>query len=324
MEVIILGTSSATPTLRRGLSGTVLMREGETFLFDCGEGTQFRLMQAEIPRRKFHHIFITHLHGDHIFGLGGLISTLNLGKREIPLHVHGPKGIARFVEFMVNFPRPTRLGFSLECHEYPRNHRGVIAESKEWVVTSRPLDHGMPTLGYRFQEKDRPGRFDEERATEMGVPFGPLRGHLIRGEDITLEDGRVVRASDIVGPPRPGRSFAYCTDTAYSEEARLLAEDADLILHEATFCDEDEDMARDRKHSTIRQAAMTARDAGARRFVATHFSTRYDGPAMKRLEKEGREVVPDLIMARDLTRIAIPFREIAGAGDGDGDGDGEA
>lgn len=305
ITVTILGTSSATPTRKRGLSGTVLIREGETFLFDCGEGTQFKLLEAGIPRRKFHHIFISHLHGDHIFGLGGLISTLNLGGREIPLHIHGPRGIKRFVDFMVSFPRPTRLKFPLHVYDLAPNHTGVVWEERDWVISSAPLDHTLPALGYRFQERDRPGFFNDELAEELGVPFGPERGRLIRGESITLKDGSVVHPETVVGEPRRGKSVVYCTDTAYCERSINLARHADLLIHEATFSDEDQDMARDRKHSTIREAATVASRANVRKFVATHFSTRYEGGMLKQLKSEGREVFPDLIMAKDLMEIVI-------------------
>ena len=305
MEVVILGTSSAAPTLRRWLSGTAILREGEVFLFDCGEGTQFRFMKADLPRRKFRHIFITHLHGDHIFGLAGFISTMNLGGRDIPLHIHGPKGIRRFVEFMTTFPRPTRLGFDLQVHEIEPGRTGLVVEAEEWVVTCAPLDHTIPALGYRFQEKDRPGRFDGGLADSLGVPFGPERGKLQRGESITLPDGRVVSPEELIGPPRPGKSVCYVTDTGFAISARRLALDTDLLIHEATYGDDSLAMALDRKHSTIRHAATIAKGARAKKFVATHFSTRYDGPALAQLEIEGREVYPDLIMAYDLLRVEV-------------------
>ena len=305
MEVVVLGTSSATPTKHRKLSGTIVLRDGETFLFDCGEGTQFRLIDAGVPRRKFHHIFISHLHGDHIFGLPGLISTLNLNGREIPLHIHGPRGVRKFVEFILGFPKPTRLQFPIRYHELSPSHEGLIWEERDWYVTGLPLRHSIPAMGYRFQERDRPGVFNEERAQELGIPFGPERGKLIRGEALELEDGTVVQAEEIVGPPRRGKSFTYCTDTGYCNNAIELARDTDLLVHEATYSDEDETMALDRKHSTIRQAATVARHAGARRFVATHFSTRYDGPLLKKLRAQGREVYPEMIMGKDLLRIEL-------------------
>jgi ribonuclease Z len=305
MEVVILGTSSAAPTLRRWLSGTVILRDGEVLLFDCGEGTQFRFMKADLPRRKFRKVLITHLHGDHIFGLGGFISTMNLGQRDIPLDIYGPKGIRRFVDFMTTFPRPTKLGFELRVHEIPPDHRGLVCEEEEYVVSCAPLDHTIPALGYRFQEKDLPGRFDGAKADALGVPFGPERGRLQRGESITLAGGHVVRPEDLIGPPRPGKSVAYVTDTGYTASARDLARGVDLLIHEATFGDDFLDMAVLRKHSTIRHAATIAREANVRKFVATHFSTRYDGALMAQLEAEGRDVFPDLIMAHDLIRIEV-------------------
>jgi ribonuclease Z len=305
MEVVILGTSSAAPTLRRWLSGTALLRDGEVLLFDCGEGTQFRFMKADLPRRKFGKIFITHLHGDHVFGLGGFISTMNLGQRDIPLDIYGPKGIRRFVDFMTTFPRPTKLGFEIRVHEIPIDHKGIVCEEDEYVVLCTPLDHTIPAFGYRFQERDLPGRFDADKADALGVPFGPERGRLQRGEPITLPGGRLVRPEELIGPPRPGKSIAYITDTGFSINAKQLAEGVDLLIHEATFGDELLDMALARKHSTIRHAATIARGAKVRKFVATHFSTRYDGPSMAQLEAEGRDVFPDLIMAHDLIRIEV-------------------
>ncbi len=306
MEVIMLGTSSAVPTARRGLSSVALIREGESFLFDCGEGTQMRLIKAEFPRRKFHHIFITHLHGDHIFGLGGLISTLNLGEREYPLHIHGPIGIERFVRFILGFPRPTRMGFEVIYDELDPRFDGTVLETDEYRVLAKPLVHTLPALGYRFEEHDLPGRFDATRADALGVPFGPERGALQRGNSITLADGRVIHPDALVGPSRPGRAFVYCTDTAYCDNAIALAHNADVLVHEATYGDDLAEMARDRRHSTIREAATVAVRAGAKRLIATHFSTRYDGPLMEQLRTEGESVFPGMIMAKDLLRITIP------------------
>jgi ribonuclease Z len=206
---------------------------------------------------------------------------------------------------MINFPRPGRPGFEITVHEIPPRFEGVVLETPSYEVITRPLEHTVPTFGYRFQEKDRPGKFDESRAQELGIPFGPLRGDLVRGRSIVLEDGREVRPEEVVGPPQPGRAVAYCTDTAFCRAAIELARGADLLIHEATYGDELEDMARARKHATIRQAATVAREAGVARFAATHFSTRYDGPLLRQLAAEGREVYPDLLMAKDLMRIPL-------------------
>ena len=309
MEIIFLGTSSATPTLRRGLSSVAMIREGETVLFDCGEGTQFSFQKAGIPRRKFHRIFITHLHGDHIFGLPGLISTLNLNQRETPLTLYGPRGLKRYVNFNLNFPRPTRLNYEINVEELAPNFSGEVCNTPGYRVLARPLNHTVPALGYRLEEHDRLGRFDGDLADRLGIPFGPERGLLQRGESLELANGTTVHPQDVVGPSRQGRVFSYCTDTSFSINARKLALDADLLVHEATYGDDALDMAIARKHATIRQAAVIAKGARVRQMAATHFSTRYDGPALHQLAAQGREVFPGLIMAEDLMRVEIPTRE---------------
>lgn len=305
LEVILLGTSSATPTLRRGLSSVVILRDGEVILLDCGEGTQARLLKAGMKRRKFHRILISHLHGDHVFGLGGLLYSLNLSDRTEPLDIHGPAGLKRLVDFFLSFPRPARFSYPIRVFELPPDFTGTVVEESGYRILARPLVHTVPTLGYRFEERDRPGRFDSDEADRLGVPFGPERGVLQHGGTVTLPGGRVVRPSDLVGPPRRGRVIAYCTDTAFCAAARQLAGGADVLIHEATYGDDLAEMARDRGHSTIRQAATVARDAGARLFIATHFSTRYENEVLAALEAEGREVFADLIMGRDLMRIEV-------------------
>lgn len=302
MKITVLGTSSAIPTFKRALSGTLLEREGECYLFDCGEGTQFQLMRAGARRGKLRSIFITHLHGDHFYGLPGLLSSFNLNRREQPLTIYGPTGLARYVDFMLSFPKKLSYTYDVTVKEIPNGYTGTIFEGDEVVVRTRPLDHRVPTQGYRFEEKPRPGAFDAERADALGVPFGPERGLLQRGESIVV-DGRTITPDEIVGPPRPGKVFVYCTDTGFCLEAKRLAQDCDLLLHESTYSDAMMQLAFERKHATIRQAAAVARGANAKRFVATHFSTRYDRDSIGQLEKEGREVFPDLVMATDLMSL---------------------
>ena len=305
VRVTILGTSSAIPTFKRSLSGTLLDYEADTFLFDCGEGTQFQFMRAGARRGRLRAIFITHLHGDHYYGLPGLLSSLNLNRRTAPLDIYGPTGIARFVDFVTNFPRRQNAGYAIRCHELARGFVGVVCETKDYVVRTRPLSHRVPTQGYRFEERPRRGTFDVERAEELGVPFGPERRQLQDGETVTLADGTVVRPQEVVGPPKVGRSFAYCTDTELCIDAKRLADNCDLLVHEATYGDELANLAFERQHATIRQAATVAAAAGAKRFVATHFSTRYDRESIGTLEREGRAVYPDLLMARDLMTVEI-------------------
>ena len=305
MKVTILGTSSAVPTFKRGLSATLVEREGESFLFDCGEGTQFQIMRANVRRGRLRSIFITHLHGDHYYGLPGLLSSLNLNQRDQKIDVWGPVGIARYVDFIQNFPKRQGWSFEVHTHEIPNGFSGSILETAEYRVLTAPLEHRVPTQGYRLEEKPRPGVFDAARAEELGIPFGPIRGRLQRGEAVRLDDGRLIEPAELVGPARPGRAFVYCTDTAFCLSAKRLAQDCDLLLHETTYGDEMHELATERKHTTMRQAALLARGAGARRFVATHFSTRYDRESIQTLEAEGREVYPDLILAHDLMTIEV-------------------
>lgn len=303
VRAIVLGTSSAIPTFKRALSATVLERDGESFMFDCGEGTQFQFMRAGLRRGRLRTIFVTHLHGDHFYGLPGFLSSLNLNQREEPIDIYGPQGLKRFVDFVVGFPRRFSYGYEIRIHELEPGFEGCVIDSEEFVVRSLPLDHRLPTHGYRFEEKPRPGVFDAEKADELGIPFGPERGRLQRGEPLTLANGRVVRPEDVIGPPRPGKAFAYVTDTAICLNAKRLAQDCDLLIHESTYGDEMLHLAFERKHTTMRQAATIARAARARRFVATHFSTRYDRDAIAELEREGRIAYPDLVMAKDLLEI---------------------
>ncbi len=272
-------------------------------LFDCGEGTQYQLMRASAKRGRLNTILITHLHGDHFYGLPGLLSSLSLNQRETPLTIFGPKGLAKYVDFVMNFPRRQHQTFPITVNEIAPGFSGVLGETSEYRILTEPLDHRLPTHGYRLEEKPRLGSFDASKADEIGVPFGPERGQLLRGETITLKDGRSVSPSDLVGPPKPGQSFAYCTDTTLCLGAKRLASHVDLLIHESTYGDEFHHLAQERKHATIREACAVAKAAGAKRFVATHFSTRYDREKLKGLLDEGQEIFPDLVLAQDLMTV---------------------
>ncbi len=272
-------------------------------LFDCGEGTQYQLMRAGTKRGKLNTILITHLHGDHYYGLPGLLSSLSLNQREHPLTIFGPRGIARYVDFVLNFPRRHHQTFEVNVEEIDTGFSGLLRETKEYRILTEPLVHRLPTQGYRVEEKPRLGVFDATKADDLGVPFGPERGQLLRGESITLADGRVITPDDLVGPPKAGQSFAYCTDTTLCLGAKRLAKNAGLLIHESTYSDEFHHLAQERMHATIREAAAVARAAGAKQFIATHFSTRYDREKIKDLEREGQEIYPDLIMAQDLMTV---------------------
>src|SRR5207244_9578741 len=254
MRIVLLGTSSAIPTLTRGLSSTALVREGDVFLFDCGEGTQVQLMRSTVKRSRIHSIFIGHLHGDHLYGIAGLLSTLHLDGHEAPLTVFGPEGLRHFLTAVFR-TSDLKFKFDLTVKEFPRGYRGRVLEEPEFYVEALPLDHTIFCLGWRFQEKDRPGMFNLERAEELGIPQGPLYGKLQHGESITLPDGRLITPDMVLGPPRAGKSVAYCLDTQFSERTIELAQQCTALIHETTFGPDAIDMARERKHSTMEDAA---------------------------------------------------------------------
>jgi ribonuclease Z len=307
LKIIPLGTSSGKPTLQRNVSATAVVAEGEWWLFDCGEGTQMQIVRAGLSFHRLAGVFITHLHGDHFNGLAGLLSTMALDKRERALVVVGPPGLGEYLDLLrrlkilwTNYPVVTR-----ECakQDFAQAAQLEVYNSERFFIVTRPLQHRIFALGYRVQEKDRLGRFDVARAQELGIPSGPLYGRLQRGESVTLADGRVIEASAVVGPPRPGAAVAYVLDTRPCENAVLLAREADWLIHEATFTEDLRDEAEQYGHSTAQQAARTALEAGARRLLITHFSSRY--PDAMPLLHEARELFPATVQARDLMEIEI-------------------
>ena len=304
MKIVTLGTSSAVPTLYRGLSSTALIREGDVFLFDCGEGTQLQLMRAGVRRNRIHSIFIGHLHGDHLYGINGLMSTMHLDNREAPLNVFGPQGLLTFLHASFR-TTSLKLNYPVTVREFPRGFRGRVLDEKDFHVDAMPLDHSIFCLGWRFQEKPRPGVFDLERAETLGIPRGPLYGQLQNGHPVTLDDGRTIHPGDVLGPPRPGKSIAYCLDTQFSERSIDLAGDATVLIHETTFGPDGVGMARERKHSTMEDAARVAREAGTERLIATHFSSRYDRKQVRKIADAARPVYENITTARDLQEIEV-------------------
>lgn len=278
MIIIPLGVASATPTATRHLSSIALWREGDVHLFDCGENAQMRMLQAGIKRSKIENIFISHFDMDHYSGLIGLISTLQLQRREKPLTLVGPKGIKEYIEWNFKFAN-IDLNFEtrfVEIAEDIESERVVDTES--YYVEARPLNHTKFCVGYRFQEKDKPGKVDAVKAEAMGISKDEEYKALKAGEDVTLEDGTVVKSIDIVGHPRPGDSFAYITDTKYCPNAVKLAMNTNILLHEATFSESLADKAAETGHSTSADAARVANEAQTKLLVISHFSARYTNP----------------------------------------------
>lgn len=310
VDLIPLGTSSAVPTGRRHLSAAALYREGRVLLFDCGEGTQLRLLDADLKRTRVDVIFLTHLHGDHFYGVFGLLSSMEMQGRRDPVTLVGPEGFREHVHGLRTISGDHR-GLEVEYREIePDFSGGLVYEEDEWFVRAEPLEHRVPTLGYRYAEKDRPGRIDGEKARELGIRRSEHFEALKCGEMVTLASGRRVAPDELVGPERPGMRFAYVSDTRPCDAGVRLAREADLLYHEATFRHELRDRARETAHTTAREAARVAREAGAERLLLGHFSARYSETT--ELVAEAREVFPETEAARELRRYELPaYREPA-------------
>ena len=302
IRVTFLGTAAARPTVRRNVSAIALQREGDSFLLDCGEGTQRQMMRYGTGF-AVRDIFVTHLHADHFLGITGLLRTMALQDRTEPLRIFGPTSSRGTLEQVVSLG-VDRVPFPLAIEEL---QPGARVEYDEYDVIAFPADHRTAALGYAFVEHERLGRFDITRARALGVPEGPLFGKLHLGEAVEV-DGRRVEPADVVGPPRPGRVVVYTGDTRPSEAALEIAEGASLLIHEATFGNEEADRARQTYHSTAAEAAALASRAGVRRLYLTHVSARYSD-ASSALEAEARAVFPGAVVARDGLSVVIPHND---------------
>jgi ribonuclease Z len=311
MQITFLGTGAAAPTRARNTSAWALRlpERAALWLFDCGEGTQHQFLRSPLRLSQLERVFVTHLHGDHLFGLPGLLASRSLQNGgTTPVTLHGPDGLEAFVRCALDVSG-ARLGFPLRFETVQGS--GVVYEDDEFTVACAPMDHGAVAFGYAVREKDRPGRFDAETARALGVPEGPLFGRLKDGEAVTLPDGRTVHGTGLVGPPIPGRAVVYCGDTAPTPRAVELARSADVLIHEATFAGADAALARRARHSTAAQAAAVARDAGVTTLILTHLSPRYendDGAGLGELFAEARAVFPNTLIARDLWDYAVARR----------------
>jgi ribonuclease Z len=302
LQVLFLGTSGSVPTIERGSPCVALRRNGELIFFDCGEGTQRQIAFANLRCGRLSKIFITHLHGDHVLGLGGLLQTLSLSGRARSLQIFGPLGIGRFLEALRETLRfvPT---FSLIINEI--RDVGKVFEDDQYLVRVCKTDHeNTLSFAYLFEEKWRPGEFYPEKAKKLGVPEGPLWRRLQYGESIRLTDGTVVDPQMVVGPRRPGRKIVYSGDTRPTKELVALSVNADVLIHDSTYDDSLEDKAAEYGHSTASQAASVAKEANVKLLVLTHISNRYrDG---KMLLEQAQTTFKNTIVARDFMIIPIP------------------
>ena len=302
IRVTFLGTAAARPTVRRGVSALTVQREGDLMLFDCGEGTQRQMMRYQTGF-SLDSIFFTHMHADHILGLTGLLRTMGLQARTEPITLYGPSGsrgiLATAAELGVD-----RVPFEVIIEELAV---GARVERDEYDVVALEVDHGAAALGYAVAEHRRAGRFDVEAARALGVPEGPLFGQLHRGEPIEV-DGRTIEPHTVVGPERDGRTVVYTGDTRPTASIIEAAHNAELLIHEATFTEDERDRALSTFHSTARDAAEVAALAGVRRLVLTHLSARYsDDPDA--IEAEAREIFPGAVVAQDGLVIELPYSE---------------
>ena len=295
LDVLFVGTAGSAPSARRGLPATLVRRGGDRLLFDCGEGTQRQLVRST-GLVELEDVFITHFHADHVLGLPGMLKTFGLRQRERPLRVYGPAGLRAL--FGTLRPIIGRVGFPVELYELEPNEE---IERDGYRIAAYETDHGVGALGYALVEDPRPGAFDPERARELGVKPGPDFGRLQEGETV---DG--VHPDQVMGEPRRGRRIVLAGDTAPCEMTRLVAFEADLLVHEATFLDEEADRAAETRHSTARQAAELAAAAGVKMLALTHISPRY---GVKEVRDEARAAFENTVVPRDFDRIELPFPE---------------
>ena len=309
LQITFLGTSSGVPTRSRNVSSIALRlsQRAELWLFDCGEGTQHQFLRSDLKVSQLSRIFITHLHGDHIFGLMGLLASCGLAGNVNRIDLYGPPGLSEYLQSCTRYSQ-THFSYPLKVHKV---EPGVVFEDEEYIVTCDYLKHKVTAFGYRVIEKDKPGRFDVEKAKKLGIPSGPIYGQLKQGQVVTLPDGRIINGKELCGEAQIGRKFVYCTDTIFCDGAVNLAVDADVLVHEATFSHQDADMAFQRLHSTSTMAAQVALAAQVKLLIMTHFSPRYapgNSIVLDDLLKEARAIFPNTEMAYDFLSYEIPKR----------------
>jgi ribonuclease Z len=301
LDLVFLGTSGSMPTAQRAPTAILLRRGGERLLFDCAEGTQRQLLRSSVGLIELREIFLTHYHADHYLGLPGMLKTFALRGRELPITIYGPRGLGELFGALRRIFG--KLTYPYELLEL--GHGDVLVRDGYRLVTF-PVNHGVSAIGYALVEEPRPGRFNVEAADALGIPAGPERGSLQRGETVTLADGRAITPELVLGEARPGRKVVISADTAYAPSVVEAARDADVLVHEATFAEEERDRARETLHSTAAEAAAVAGEADVGLLALTHLSNRYFGGE---IEREAQAVFPDTVVPRDLDIIVVPFQE---------------
>jgi len=304
LDLVFLGTSGSVPTARRGLAGTLVRRGGERILFDCGEGTQRQLLRSSVGLVELPEIFLTHYHADHYLGLPGMLKTFALRGREVPLTVYGPPGLVDLFGILKRVFG--RLSYELSLIELGA---GEAVERSDYRIEALAVEHGLSANGYALIEEPRPGRFDLVEARRLGVPEGPLFGRLQDGETVDLSDGTSVLPEHVLGPPRPGRKVVLAGDTRASGSVLEAARGADVLVHEATFSEEERERADETLHATATSAAELASAAGVGLLALTHLSNRYFGPEILR---EARAIFAETVVPKDFDIIDVRFPERGG------------
>ncbi len=304
LEAFVLGCGGMMPLPYRHLTSVLLRRDGDLFLFDCGEGTQVSLKRLNLKWKKIDAIFISHTHADHVTGLPGILMLSSQVDRTEPLYIYGPPKVKEYVEtsrqvldMYINYPIIIKE-ITAPC---------VVHEGKDFYIRAFPLSHTKTCVGYTLEELDRPGEFNPDKARALGLPAGPLWGKLQRGENVTNSDGKLIQPGDVMGEKRSGRKFSFVTDTQYLPSIADEVKGSDLLICEGMFADDCEDQAKEKKHMTARQAATVAKDSASSRMAMIHYSPRYTDRDLELLLKQAQEVYPKAELTHDRMIFDIPY-----------------
>jgi ribonuclease Z len=304
LDLVFLGTSGSMPTAQRAPAALLLRRGGERLLFDCAEGTQRQLLRSNVGLIELREVFLTHYHADHYLGLPGMLKTFSLRGRDVPITIYGPPGLRDLFGALRRIFG--RLTYTVELKEL-RPGDELIRE--DYRLATFAVAHGVSAVGYALVEDARPGRFDVQAADALGVPSGPERGALQHGESVTLADGTTITPDKVLGPARPGRKVVIAGDGGPAESVIDAARNADVLVHEATFCEDERERARETQHSTAHEAAGVARAAEVELLALTHLSNRYFGGEVAR---EARTIFPNTVVPKDFDTIDVRFAERGG------------